>query len=400
MLIQRAPWRAGGHPLTSWHSAPAKSANSPLHRQQETYAPVPRTLPSTSEKPWGSIEVTRIPLEESREVFLDHSSWLHKPKWVFANVSKRQLTEFFGSCELREREKDELLDASKWQEEDGGCSVFPSEDLILHLGAGSRRKIYALLSRTEANYPQNHPFRFSLDGFNDRFIGAGIPAEKLAFIRSLTYTNQDLLAFADLEPVAKILSLKEFRSMINALYSIPSVKIRLRVASDSNIDSLLHYWGVGGREDRLRPILESLARIEGGESINVSYFMPAFPRLHLYTFPDPQVEPRTDCFYTALNFFNETPDARFSDPIIVKKTLQTGYSRAQGDPHFGDLIILADQAGDALHVAVFIADDIVFTKNGASYLQPWVMMRISDMLAYYPTEKPWNIVVLRKTTTG
>ena len=54
----------------------------------------------------------------------------------------------------------------------------------------------------------------------------------------------------------------------------------------------------------------------GGAAVNISYLMPTFARLRLYTYPDSWNDPDTskqDCFFTTMNFFNETPDTNFFD---------------------------------------------------------------------------------------
>ena len=38
--------------------------------------------------------------------------------------------------------------------------------------------------------------------------------------------------------------------------------------------------------------------------------------------------------------------------------------------------------------AVYLADDLAFTKYGDNYRQPWMIVRIADMQAMYPTLKP------------
>jgi hypothetical protein len=47
------------------------------------------------------------------------------------------------------------------------------------------------------------------------------------------------------------------------------------------------------------------------------------------------------------------------------------------------------------HSAVFLADDLVFTKNGDNYRQPWMIMHIPDLLATYPATPPMHPVYLR-----
>ena len=67
---------------------------------------------------------------------------------------------------------------------------------------------------------------------------------------------------------------------------------------------------------------------------------------------------------------------------------------------FGDLVVLLDNKSNGLHACVYIADDFVFTKNGANRLQPWVMMKMSDMLAYFYSQKPNRVVIYRCKDTG
>jgi hypothetical protein len=52
----------------------------------------------------------------------------------------------------------------------------------------------------------------------------------------------------------------------------------------------------------------------------------------------------------------------------------------------------------ALHMCVYLADDMVFTKNGANTQQPWVLMKISEMLGEYENEKPFQLVTYRCKT--
>jgi hypothetical protein len=187
--------------------------------------------------------------------------------------------------------------------------------------------------------------------------------------------------------------------VIRRIYSVPTCIMRLRVKQDSDIDGLLKYWGKGRREKAIRPLLESLARKPNGGSINVSYFFPPFARMRLYTYPDIRVDPqvsREDCFYTALNFFKTQPDARYVDGTVTSKTLREEYHRVPAPPVFGDLITLIDAAGNGIHTCVYIADGVVFTKNGSNYLQPWVMMKFADMMTFFPSDEPPRMIIFRR----
>ena len=360
----------------------------------------PRINLKTPEKPWGRVEYKSIPLEDSSEVFLDGSERLKKPKWIFENYSSRQLAELLDSCFLNDHQKAFVLDTNHWEALTNGFAISPPDELIRGLSKETRQCLYPALARSSpANYVQNYPFRFPPTDFDERIAESGLPAKKIELIRSLTYTNSGFLCLCVDEPLQGLFTTNEFQMLVKTLYSIPSVCARLWVMPDSNIEALVKYWGRGGRAKAIRPLLESLARIPEGGSINISYFLPPFARLRLYTFPDPATDPmvaKEDCFFTALNFFNEQPDRQYLDNNNTRRALQTDYHPVKGNPMFGDLVTLLDPAGNAIHACVYLADDVVFTKNGANYLQPWVLIRIPDMMAYFPSEKSIYMTIFRR----
>jgi hypothetical protein len=149
----------------------------------------------------------------------------------------------------------------------------------------------------------------------------------------------------------------------------------------------------------LRPLFESLARKPEGGVINITQLLPGFARFRLYTYPDPLKDPNTDredCFYSALNFFNETPDLRLLDDGAASKTLRTDFYATNDRWAFGDLLLLTDSNGSGIHCCVYLADDVVFTKNGGTFLQPWKLMKIPALLACYTFDKSPNLIHLRR----
>ena len=160
----------------------------------------------------------------------------------------------------------------------------------------------------------------------------------------------------------------------------------------------MRYWGRGGREKLIRPLLESMAKLPGGASINISYLLPPSARNQLYTFPSSWANPQSreqDCVWTAMNFFQDPPDARFLDPAFAREVLRTRYQSVTGKPVFGDIVALLDAAGNGIHLCVYLADDYVYTKNGLTYLQPWVIMKLSDTLACFASESEPHLAVFR-----
>ena len=50
----------------------------------------------------------------------------------------------------------------------------------------------------------------------------------------------------------------------------------------------------------------------------------------------------------------------------------------------------------AIHSAVYIADDIVFTKNGPSPHSPWILMQLATLISHYETNVDLKIRGYRK----
>ncbi len=350
-------------------------------------------------KPWGELEYENIPLENSANLFLDAAERTKAPRWVFRSVTPAQLTELFTGCALPAAQGSFLLATNHWEILSNGIAISPPEELVMGLSQSARQRIYHALAPDRENYVQYFPFRFPLGTLDEHLADCHLPGDKLEMLRGLTYTNAGALCLCLDAPLQKRLATNEFQALIRALYSIPAVDLRLHIGGNADVDTLVRYWGHGGREKRIRPLLESLARVRGGGSVSVGQLFPAFARLRLDTFPDPESDAeadREDCVFTALNFFNEQADYSFEDATKAHDALHSGYAPIQGPPTFGDLVFLIDPAGVTAHVCVYIAADVVYTKNGANHLQPYVLMRIPEVLAFYPVEGSWNLVIFRK----
>jgi hypothetical protein len=144
-----------------------------------------------------------------------------------------------------------------------------------------------------------------------------------------------------------------------------------------------------------------MARAPGGAGINVSHFFAPLAQSLLYTYPNAanHMQPKApDCFWSAMNFPNATGDPRFLDSQYLQAVLKTDYRRVPKADLFGDVLMLYEpgQMWRAVHMCVYLAEDIVFTKNGSDPYQPWVLMRLNDMMINYPSEKPLQLAAYRR----
>ena len=349
---------------------------------------------------WGTLEALRIPLEDPGDFFPDRAVRLRPARWLFERFDQSALSNFLTQCELTREQAAELLDSSHWQLASNGLVVVPSEPVVLSLSSKSRAQIYTSLARSAENYSQQFPFRFRESEFTNVFAGSELPKEKLQLIKDLSYADRGSLCFADVQVLPSMLSSNEFREAVSCLYATPAYRLRLRVYPESDIGPLVKYWSRGRSADRIRPLLESLTKLPdpNGASINISYMLPAFARLRLYTFPKAWREPQTgkeDCFWTSMNFFNDEPDMRFLDGNYVRQILKTDYHVVRDQPRYGDLVTLVGPTGDGRHMCVYIAEDFVYTKNGMNELCPWVLMKLPDMLTAFTSHDEQRMVIVR-----
>jgi hypothetical protein len=219
------------------------------------------------------------------------------------------------------------------------------------------------------------------------------------------YRRGDAQFFSDFPVVLRRLPTDRQRmDLFEALSREPAVLARLHVSPTSDVDKLLGYWGwaPGVRAMDLRTMLETLKRHPGGGDVSVACLLPPFARQRLYDYPviyDGEDMPM-DCFWSTMNFFNETPDNRFSiQPGYLTAYLAAHYYQLAKPTRYGDLVFLLDGKDQAVHAAVYIADDIVFTKNGNNIRQPWILMRLKNLIAAYSVAGQPHILVYRNKNT-
>src|SRR5436190_3119915 len=125
--------------------------------------------------------------------------------------------------------------------------------------------------------------------------------------------------------------------------------------------------------------------------------MPPFVRERLCTFPTPSrpSDPALDCNWSALNFFNDPPDDRFTSPAYLVSFVSTNFYQVSRPTVYGDLVLFIDENGEIAHSAVYVADDLLFTKNGNSFVQPWKLMRMKDLVNVYALATPPQILYYR-----
>jgi hypothetical protein len=371
------------------------AAVSPVSASRNPSDKAPAEIP-----PWGELVAYDTQLERPEEYTAMELNRIAEPVWDFNGLQIDQVRGLMLACGLTPEQIEHACLPGVASVTASNTVIHPDDQLIFSLSADSRAKLYGELAKSGDNHYMQFPFCFPGKSFDEIANGSQMPAEIVSMIRPLLYRRGDSQYLSDFEALMRRVPSEEERERVmRALSSQSAVLARLRIRPTTDVDKLLGYWGSapGVRFINLRPLLESLKRLENGGSVSLLYFLPNFARERLYTYPLPAQagDPTMDCHWSTLNFFNETPDNRFADPNFTVPYLHAHYYRVAKATRYGDLIFLLDGKGNAIHSAVYIADDIVFTKNGNNYMEPWMLMRIKNLLANYSILGNSGMIVYR-----
>jgi len=357
------------------------------------------------EGPWGRIEIVPItisPPPEFRGRYLQDDS--SEVVWHFPNVSSSQLSDVLIQSGLPDSLIVKLKSLARFDGSIGGQTIHPGRELVLGLSPDVRAKLYVFLHQFSENGDQQNGFRFCGSSLEQWFGDVSLLPETKRLVARLVYRQGSYLFFSDLRSVAPALpSAEERESLVRAVTRESTLLLRLKISQTSNVEALVKYWGRGGREKEVRPILESLSQLPGESNLDVTQLLPPLARQRIYTYPTvagataPSVS--RDSHWTSMNFFSEEPDDRYGDAATSFDTFGKDYYRIYGNLRLGDLVLYVDEKSRPVHSAVYIAADIVFTKNGSSAARPWMFLKLQDMDDYYPRRKPLSRGLFRRRGT-
>ena len=355
--------------------------------------PPPQEWIAGKKGPWGQIESMVFAIDVPDEFIFVPPADQPPVRWSFPGYSKEKVLATLRSVGLPEDEVKKLDGSAKWSSDDGVASVEPGDPLILGLAPEVRSKLYAILVTFPQNARQIDPIWFRPGMIDWRLEDSGLAPESIALLKRLLYAQgENMLLFADFEPALRSLpSDAERRRFMKAVSRKRAVLARLRLDPDADVEKMSQYWGIGGRRKDVFPFLSALHRVEKGCTLNVICLLPDFPRDHLYRHPFAAPDDKSvkqDCFWSAFNFFNDPPDNRFNDMGYVREVLDRDYYKIQEPSQLGDLVLLTAGNKTVIHVAAYVADDLVFTKNGEDFRQPWILMHMADMMETYAVKYP------------
>ena len=257
------------------------------------------------------------------------------------------------------------------------------------------------LTGRNVNLYFDYPFVFPGNTIETIYADPRLQAEDVALLKKLVYANGAATQLTDYATlIQKIPTVERRMAMARVLSRQSAVFAGLAIKPDADIDKIAAYWGhtPNVHFTDIRPLLEALKALPEGGNLSLFYLLPKFARDRLYTFPLPAQpgDPVMDCHWSTFNFSSDTPDNRLNDPNFAVQYIRNNYYNIAEPSICGDVLLLMNDKQEVKHSAVYLADDLVFTKNGNNYSQPWMIMHIHDLLSFYPATPPMKAVYMRR----
>jgi len=336
--------------------------------------------------PWGTVEFVPFELtipEEFLSVRLDEKS---DRRWFFKGYTADTLKSFFQQQSFTDAQRQQLMQA-KWEASNDGVCVTPPTDVLLSMSTEVRQSIYGTLAQfAENSWQREDAYAIPAREFEHFFDKVDVSPETIAMVKRLCYPRGRVMMLSDIPTVLeKVSSPTEKSNLEKALSRRWTMLLKLHVAPGADVDRLLSYWGRAGQGKDIRPLLQAMSKLPNGAVIDITHLLPTLPTSRIYTYPFPSYTQPENCHWTSFNFFRDPPEGQYTSADSLHKKLDSDYYPVFSDPRYGDLIFLTKPNGEIIHSAVYIADNVVFTKNGGHFSAPWLLMEMSRLLDCYAT---------------
>lgn len=344
---------------------------------------------------WGQLETAPIAISPPLEYIPDDPDKAPpRARWCFPEVTPETLARWLAEAGFPPEDLERTMATARPEPRVAGVAVEVEPATVRKLSPDARARIYIRLAVTALNPRQQNAARF-YGSADEWFHKPPFSPRTLEILRPLVYSHEGFQYFADIDLVyAEVADPQERRRLAKRLLREKTLLVKLRIPDAARLDSIVQYWGRGGRMTDIRPILESVAEMGPDASVDVVHLLPAFARRHLYRYPqvtlaDFDKPGLANCFWTAMNFYNRRPfDDRFLDVNYAVAALKRDYYLVHDRQQLGDVVMFSTYDGQFYHAAVHVADGIVFGKNGSSFLAPWTLLPLDRVKGYFPQHAP------------
>lgn len=336
--------------------------------------------------PWGELEVRTVYLEAPDALLAAVAKPNSVTRWVFEQTTETAVRGLLQRCGVPAEVSARLLDPSRRVFNGNVLSLYPTVDDLTALTPATRTALYQELAKSAANEYQRDPVYILGGDLDDWLMDAGLSDVQKDLFRKLAWKRGDALVFSDIQALLTVAKgSAEVRSTFRAVTRVRSLVVELQLPLKGDRGQFIDYWAAGQTDAPRLTFINAITQRRAPQTVDITHFLPSLMRQRAYTFPEMELGLKgrfPDCHWTSLNFFNLVPKDFYLDTRLAAAQLVENYATVEAPYRFGDILCFLD-GGEGLHTCVYIADDIVLTKNGDSILAPWALMQVKDVEAIY-----------------
>ncbi len=349
--------------------------------------------------PWGILECYDFYLEAPENLTSQFRLPSSVTRWSFPRQQLSSLPELLAQAGLDEAFIKQLVEPARIVTQGETIHLFPAPDRLEAMSPETRTTVYALLAGHPANEYHQYPVYFLTDSVDAWAEDSGLPMHIVDTLSAYSYYRGGTLAFSDAPALMRACtSDAEARLVARKLTRIRTVFARIRLEATTEIPGILNYWttGLGLRRKELEPLLMAATRTRGVGEMDIVHLLPPLARKLHYTYPGSDLMAQgqlPDCHWSTLNFFNSTPENHFLDQRLATTAILENFDRVEPPYRFGDVLMFVAEGEIARHSCNYVADDLVYTKNGSSLMQPFMLMHLGDLEKLYDVDSGKTRVV-------
>lgn len=363
--------------------------------------------------PWGRLWYYEVLLAPSGNTLERLPAPDASPVWTFAGVTPADIEAAIRAVPMPDAVRRDLLAlfAGVVPDREGRITVRPSLDLVLAVPRDFRTRLFPHLVGGDSvtDYAQHIPFPagFTLEEW---FDAGSLPESVRQAILRLAYPSGDRVMLSDFGALYSLLpSRAEQLAAHRAALRVPALVLLMEKPRPEEVPSLAAYWNIGRAKSIERFLAAFAAAPEDLRYLDIIHLLSPIEREFLNTYFTPEGPSLTpSCFWSAFSFGQERPDDRYlvlpgqwtDHEELAGRDLRERFDPVPAPDRLGDIVAYRRRGSeDVMHVCVFIADGIVFTKNGYTFSRPWHLTQIKDVDELYLTAPDVEKVYFRRRLT-
>lgn len=342
---------------------------------------------------WGSIELISSIIQPCEEYIVNqinrydlYEQFNSSRQWVFNDMKLENIKQLFLDGGLDEAVCSRLLQSTSPISGGKGYITTLPDEILNSFTPETRARLYNLIGDCSGNGMYGQPVYFCSGNPEEWFYQSSLSEKQIEKLLSLVYVKNGVSYISDIHLVLPLIAEDELVGFIQTIFRSKTVDCQLIIEEGQDVSGLVNYWGGPDDARSVEDTLEKLSQKTGGGKISISELLPVIPqnRLDTYVGLDEFEADWKDCHWTTINFFNHRVDeSYYNSPDTFSYLCKLSKPIKAEEMKFGDIVSVFDENNILVHSCIYIADNLVMTKNGMGNLMPFVISYLDKTVSIY-----------------